>query len=258
MIIDRQTVNPLDLGRPSAPDPDNPPPGTIGIVTGELVRYAMFWRSLQSLVAPKGSSMAQAAGSELPSNRNGLAKAMSGDWLFCLDDDMVIPPNTLQKLLRTLYSGPYDVVSAFCLRRGQPYDALVYMDDPVLDPTGVRPWVPDDRTGVVEIKAGGLGGVLIRRRVFEALEQPYFRVGQVEAAHFHEDVEFFHRVRAAGFRCAVDLDCPVGHVTPMAVWPGRSPDGRFAVALVGHDGLMIPVDPEQLRRSTPQMGLIGL
>lgn len=232
-------------------------PGTVGVVTGELLRYAAFWRSLPGLVTPPGSAMIQSSGLDLPTNRNRVAEGMRGDWLLCLDDDLVLLPDTLTRLLAVLEGGVYDVVCAYSLRRQPPFDSLVYLEDPTLPPHP-RPWVPDGRTGVMEVAAAGLGGVLIHRRVFEALERPYFRVGQVEPDHYHEDVEFCRRVRAAGFRIAVDLDCPVGHMTPVAVWPGRSPSGGHAVGLVGHDGTLVPVDPAPLRDARPQPHLVGL
>lgn len=234
------------------------PAGTVGVVTGELLRYAAFWRSLSSLKSPPGSGLAQASGLDLPTNRNSLVAHMSGEWLFCLDDDVIVLPNTLLRLLDVLLQGDFDVVCAYSLRRQPPFNSLVYLEDPTVPPYP-REWVPDGRTGVMEIAAAGLGGVLIHRRVFDKLEPPYFRVGQVDPDHYHEDVEFCRRVRAAGFRIAVDLDTPIGHITPMVVWPGRDNTGNHAVALVGHDGTVVPVDPAPLREQpTRSPTLIGL
>lgn len=233
------------------------PPGTIAIVTGELLRYAMFWRSLAGLASPRGSTMAHAAGLDLPTNRNQVAEGLRGDWLFCLDDDLVLLPDTLTRLLAVLCSGPYDVVCAYSLRRQPPFDALVYLTDPTLPPHA-EPWIPDGRTGLLEVAAAGLGGVLIHRRVFDRLERPYFRVGQVQADHFHEDVEFCRRVREAGFRICVDLDTPVGHITPMAVWPARTAAGDHHVALIGHNGRLVTVDPGPLRSAPTHPSLVGL
>jgi hypothetical protein len=233
------------------------PAGTVGIVTGELLRYASFWRSLAGLDAPKGSAMVQSAGLDLAANRNQVAGQMRGDWLFCLDDDLVLLPDTLNRLLGVLVAGEFDVVCAYSLRRQPPFDALVYLDDPTVPPH-CPPWIPDGRTGVMEIAAAGLGGVLVHRRVFDRLDRPYFRVGQVDVDHFHEDVEFCRRVRRAGFRLCVNLDAPVGHVTPMVVWPARTPAGDHHVGLVGHDGRIVPVDPAPLRTAQPHPSLVGL
>lgn len=258
---ERRDAAPFDLAADLAARPFAPTgfaPGTIGIVTAELLRYAAFWRSVSSLRSPPGSAVAHSAGLDLPTNRNRLVEHMTGDWLFTLDDDLVLLPDTLMRLLAVLQAGPYDVVAAHSLQRSPPFPSLVFLDDPTVDP---RPplWVPDGRTGVMEIAACGLGGVLIHRRVFDALEKPYFRVGQVDPDHYHEDVEFCARVRRAGFRIAVDLDTPIGHVTPMALWPGRDPDGAPCAALVGAGGGMVPVDTAQLQRGmTTSPALIGL
>lgn len=230
--------------------------GTVGVITGELLRYSAFWRSVASLEKPPGSAFAQKSGLSIVENRNHLANDVHGDWLFCLDDDLVLPPNTLMRLLAVLERGPYDVVAAHSLRRNPPFDALVYLAD--VDAPDCRPWVPDGRTGVMEIASCGLGAVLIHKRVFDALEKPYFRMGQIHPEHFHEDVEFCQRARAAGFRICVDLDTPVGHVTPMAVWPARNQDGAHCVALAGVGGEIVPVDVDLLRdHLAVRPGLIG-
>jgi len=243
---------------PFAPaDQTTHPPGTIGVVTGELLRYAAFWRSLTGLASPPGTALVQSAGMDIATNRNRAAASMRGDWLFTLDDDLVLLPDTLTRLLAVLAQGVYDVVCAYSLRRQPPHDSLVYLADPTVPPHP-EPWIPDGRTGVMEIAAAGLGGVLISRRVFERLERPYFRVGQVAPDHLHEDVEFCRRVRAAGFRIAVDLDAPVGHITPTVVWPARTPAGGHHLALVGLDGRIAPVDPGPLRAAQPHPSLVGL
>ncbi len=222
-------------------------PGTVGTVTGDMLRYAAFWRSTMSLERPQGSISMMSSGLDLPTNRNNLAEGMRGDWLFCLDDDIVVTPTTLTRLLATMERGDWDIVAAFSLRRVPPFDSLVYVEDPL--EAECPPWVPDGRRGVMEIAACGMGGVLIHKRVFDALEKPYFRVGQVDPSHYHEDVEFCHRARLAGFRIAVDLDTPVGHVSPFAVWPARDPSGQQIVALAGPGGEVVPVDASLLRAS---------
>lgn len=259
VTAERRTLELIDIQSMGLPLTGTPTcPGTIGVVTGELLRYPAFWRSLQSLITPKGTAVAYSAGLDLPTNRNQLVEHMKGDWLFTLDDDAVLLPNTLVRLIDVLDRGEYDVVSAFALQRTPPFPSLVFLEDATQDP---RPtlWEPDGRRGVMEIAACGLPACIIHRRVFEKLEKPYFRVGQVDPDHFHEDVEFCHRVKAAGFRIAVDLDTPIGHVTPMAVWPARGPNDEQYAVLAGNGGAMVPTDLAQLRatmKASPQ--LVGL
>lgn len=233
----------------------------IGVVSSELGRYESFRRSMLGLEAPPGTRLATASSLTLPRNRNALVRellATEGEWLFALDDDLVLSRTCLTRLRRVMDEGGWDIVSAFTLRRQPPFDALVYLADPTTPPY-CDPWIPDGRTGVMEIAAGGLGGVLIHRRVFERLEPPYFRVGQIDPEHYQEDVEFFRRARLAGCRACVDLDTPLGHTTPMTVWPARDPDGRAMVALAGAGGEILPFDPDAYR-SDPRVNpaLIGL
>lgn len=237
-------------------------PGTIGVSTAEILRYAAFWRGLSSLKAPPGSGMVQAAGMSIAKNRNSIVENMlatGAHWAFFLDDDLVLQPNTLHKLLRHLpeNGGEHEIVCAFSLQRTPPFNALVYLDDPIT--TGCSMWVPDNSRGLLDIKAAGMGGVLVARSVFERLTAPYFRIGQVEMEHLHEDVEFFQRACRAGARCAVDLDTPIGHVTPMAIWPARDPSNHHVVVLGGHDGTAVTMDPQIIRESSPTIpGLVGM
>lgn len=237
------------------------PAGTIGIITAEITRYATFWKTLPDLKAPSGSRMVQSTGLSIAENREHLALNRSGEWLLTLDDDLVLLPSTLTRLLEVMFSSDdpdgWDIVCAYTLRRTPPFDALVYLTDP-LEPEGCDPWVPDRSKGVVEVAAGGLGAVLIRNRVFDRLERPWFRVGQVNPMQLHEDVDFFRRARLEGFRACVCLDAPVGHVTPMAVWPALDDRGTPTVALVGHDGGVVPVNRGTVRNLPRQPRLIGL
>lgn len=224
--------------------------GTVGVLSAEAGRYSAFWRSFNALRLPSGTRWVHAVGIHVAENRNALAEHAEGDWLFTVDDDVVLRPGTLLRLIATMERGGWDVVVAHALRRAPPYDSLVYLDDPL---AGAPPWRPDARSGQLEIRAAGLPAALIHRRVFAALERPYFRCGQVDKVHLHEDVDFFARVHAAGLRCCVDLDTPVGHLSTVAVWP--TAEGH--PALVGPTGEVVAVDRDQVERTEKQPTLAG-
>jgi hypothetical protein len=229
-------------------------PGTVGVVSGELMRYSEFIRSLHRLEMPNGTMLRHSCGLEVARNRNELARDVAGEWLFMVDDDQVLLPGTLKQLLGTLREGYFDVVAPLVLRRTPPWQTVAYLRDPQVDPT---PFEVGFHTGVVEVEAVGTGAILIHRRVFDKLEKPYFRVGQLRSEYMQEDVEFCKRVREAGFTIGVDTSCPVGHLTTMAVWPGRDAADKQLVALVGRNGTVVPVYPDDLQHSAIQPDLVA-
>lgn len=149
--------------------------------------------------------------------------------LLLLDDDAVVHPGTIQRLL----SWNKPVVSTLSVQRRAPYAPVAWRDhlgegqhrefDAL--PHGwlrnIRNWImahsemletraygtalvlkprPDD--ALVEVKAGSAHCVLINRDVFEAAPQTWFVPGE----------SFYEKVRAAGFSCYVDRSCVAGHV----------------------------------------------
>ena len=79
--------------------------------------------------------------------------------------------------------------------------------------------------GDAAVRAGTSGGMLIRRRVLEGMERPYF------AAELSHDVDFCVKAREAGFEVYCDLDLPMAHIacrcrtrspTPRVTRPSRS------------------------------------
>jgi len=106
-------------------------------------------------------------GSMITKQRNDLvehAKNMQADYVLMLDTDMVVPPDTLVRLL----SHQKDVVGATYNKRVPPYETLGKLKGPQ----------PSDD----ELRAGGLreaellpGGVLlIKMTVFDKIAWPYF------------------------------------------------------------------------------------
>jgi hypothetical protein len=63
---------------------------------------------------------------------------------------------------------------------------------------------------IVEVDCPGLGFTMLRRSVFEALENPWFFVTRqnIKACQLPY---FFRHARAKGFRFAVDTSAQVGH-----------------------------------------------
>ena len=215
----------------------------IGLTSGELARYAIFYDSLLHLTPPQDveTIVIQARGANLAENMNGIAEralAMQCDAVFHVEDDHVYAPDTLTRLL----SHDKAIVSGLYVGREPPFAPRVFSE---LSETGATPLaLTPFRRGLVEAEGVGAGCLLIRTDVFRALEPPYWRMGTMSP-----DLDFCLRARRAGVEIWADLDCPVGHVMTGAVWPMYQPDGTWASAFVQRGPEILSLWPAAQRAS---------
>jgi hypothetical protein len=209
--------------------------GVIGVVGADLARYGVFYDSLLMLAKPQGTALVPTHGASPAENRNIIteqALSLGAEWIFYLDDDQVLAPDTLLRLLRH----DKDVVSGLYVSREPPFIPHVY------DKEDERGWVmprllePNDG-GIHKVLATGAGCMLVKTRVFEKLEKPWWTIGQIVKDGWGDDVDFCRRVRAAGFEVWADLDALVGHSMHGTLWPTRGADGLWSTAfLYGNKG----------------------
>ncbi len=134
-------------------------------------------------------------------------------WAWIMGDDHTFAPDVVLRLL----DRDVDVVAPFCLNRLPP------MDPTIVDHTKER------MKYLEELPLGGLyklgrdetcgdAGLLIRRRVLEAIPAPWYdhRISGAVAA---EDQAFILRIKDAGFDVHVDLDVRIGHINPVVFEP---------------------------------------
>ncbi len=188
-----------------------------GDSTAELGRYAVFHDYFNLLDKPTGSVCTTTHGQSPAKARNLIIEAaMEHDCthILFLDDDMVFPPDTLNKLM----AHDLDVVSAYYLMRTYPHQGLIF---DYAEPNGKCKWyeVKPDEYGVREVVATGLGCVLFKLDVFKKIEPPYVRLGEIESDGWCDDIGLFKRLREAGVKIHLDLDCPVGHIANFIVTP---------------------------------------
>lgn len=194
--------------------------GCIGVACGDTGRYSAFAEALARLEKPPGTSIYFAKGSDRESSRNALVREMlkaEDEWMLFLDDDQIFAEDLLTRLL----ASGLDLIGGLYLRRDNPFSPVAYED--VL-PDGR--FVPLDLTMhaqdvVLPVRAVGTGAMLVRRRVFEDMEDPWFR-----RAELTEDMIF---CLECGYQAHVDLGARVGHMTTAAVWPSTTPDKEWAV-----------------------------
>jgi hypothetical protein len=88
--------------------------------------------------------------------------------------------------------------------------------------------------------------MLISRRVFEALEDPWFEMGKINPEYGSPDLWFAKKAVLAGFDIWLDMDHPIGHMSHMSVWPYQDPETnewkaemRYPDDVWGERGLVI-------------------
>jgi hypothetical protein len=73
-----------------------------------------------------------------------------------------------------------------------------------------------DSTGIEEVGSIGMGVMLIKRKVFEALTEPWFETPwrNDKRGYVGEDVFFCRKAQAAGFKIYIDHDVSkeIGHI----------------------------------------------
>jgi hypothetical protein len=198
--------------------------GLVGIISNDAARYSLFGSSAVRLRRPEGSHVEWLIGGDWCGARNQLVQqTLDGkyEWLWFMDDDHAFPPNLLERLLSHGDAIVYDdrifaidVVQPVCLERRWPFRPCQYAEtteDGKYAPIALK---ESPTEGLIELVAGGCAGMLIRRRVLETLEPPWF-----EYLDRSEDIAFCDRVKAAGFRLWCDLDAKLGHITTCTVWP---------------------------------------
>lgn len=197
--------------------------GCIAVTCAETGRYSMFSACLARLRKPEGTNLYFVTGSDREQGRNELVKAMldgGDDWLLFLDDDHVFEDDLLERLL----AHDVDIVGALYLRRDMPYTPICYESR-----IPVGKYVPikladHPKNALVKVDAVGTGGMLVRRRVFETMDDPWFKRGRMT-----EDMIFCSEVREL-FDIHCDLGTRMGHMTTTAVWPAVGKEDEWAIS----------------------------
>lgn len=147
----------------------------------------------------------------LIAGRNDLAKAFlatEAKWLLQCDDDMILPVDVVDRLLRR--ATPTRMVGGLCymLDRGQ--------EKPVMfDYVGkmITSWEPG---ALVDVGTTGGACLMIHRSVFERAPYPWFRMDGLGV--YDQDQGFIMNTQAHGTKVAVDTSFTVGHIKRRVLW----------------------------------------
>lgn len=113
-----------------------------------------------------------------------IARRAALDYIFFIDDDMLLPPDTFTKL----YEAQYDIIAAFNYIRGYPFKIMSFKYDlrcqtrRLVNVTDED--LPSSLGEVINVDAIGTAVCLIKTTVFDGVQQPYFLTG----THGTEDI----------------------------------------------------------------------
>lgn len=229
-------------------------PGAVGFIGGEIARYHSFTMCFSGLMIPVGTKPLSGIGYESAYNRNAVIRTAymveknstdgwKFEWVQIWDDDHVFPPNTLISLLDT----QADVVVPFYTQRQPPFRPCIYKREHEKGGWEIFDWTDlEGKSGLLPVAAAGAGGVVIRRRVLDALgDDNWFE----HEGNVGEDMAFFRKCLAAGFQPHVALDIPLGHTSPVEVWPNRNAAGNWGarVDLKGSPPVLVEYWHEKYR-----------
>lgn len=189
------------------------PPGTIGIISNELSRYTDFQVSVVQMSVPENTKMIWAKGVEIAAGLNNICRNMYGEWLAIFGDDHVFHSDIVLRLL----DDDKDIVAPLCSKRMAPFQLVSYR----LHPEGFIAigWDDIPTNTVFQVDGAGTAGMVIRKRVLDAIGDPWFEVGRTAKDHLGEDLWFCHRAREKGFEIWNDSRYSIGHITPAHIWP---------------------------------------
>jgi len=199
----------------------------VGISTAEMARRAAFYDYFNMLDKPIGTILTMAHGQSPARSRNMIIEqALLNDCshVLFIDDDTAFEPNLLTKLL----AHDKDIVTGFMQMRNYPHRPLIFGDRKD-DGSCFQYFPKDGEKGLIEIVNCGLGCVLIKTDVFRKMERPWVTLGELTKDDWCDDISFFNRAQKAGFKMYCDLDCLVGHMASLTVWP-KYIDGKWHTA----------------------------
>jgi GT2 family glycosyltransferase len=178
---------------------------------------------MDALKAPRGTAIARVNGPSVARNRNDvIARGLTvGEWVCYIDDDQPVHEDFLLSLL----SRDKDIIGALYSTKRPPFVPIVFKTETPDDEFTNCQWSDfRGKTGVYgPVVACGTGGMLIRRRVFDAIKPPWFN-----AMEFTDDLYFCRKARKHGFQIFVDLDAKIGHTSTHTVWPVTQ-NGEYGV-----------------------------
>jgi hypothetical protein len=127
-----------------------------------------------------------------------------------LDSDHIFERDLICQLARHFARPEIDIISALYFGRCKPHLPVVYVQDTNENPYTHYPLV-DVPNCLCEVDSVGFGAVMIKREVFDTMEDPWFHMTGRGGEHVGEDMSFCVHAKQAGFRIFLDGQYKLGH-----------------------------------------------
>jgi hypothetical protein len=205
------------------------------------------------VLRPKGTIIEMHAGLNVAATFNaGIRRMMANPdlrWAWIMGDDHEFDQTVLLRMLERRQ----DILVPLVVRRQPPFIPVLFKQRTPEAPVGQYPpfhWDELPPHGLLGPEDGlyvaGSAGMLVHRRVFAALSDPWFEVGQAGYDLINEDVYFCEKAQRAGFAVHADMDCQIDHWTPNSLRPIRTDEGKWTVAINLGCELQVALPPEFL------------
>lgn len=170
---------------------------TYGPIRHETAQCLLEARSFNEKNGLANIEYAMIPGTLVDKARNDAVRQMlkkGHGFVFFIDGDCTFPPNAILALIQTAYGTmPHaDIVGGWCPLRGE-------MALPTID-TGTGTWESHfPGSGVLEVMRTGGAFILAKRRVFEGLKDPWFRMRvPARPIDFMAEVDNWARIKFDG------------------------------------------------------------
>lgn len=177
---------------------------------------SQFAHSLASLQGVGDCAIAFQIGSLIYQSRNELAQRsvrMASDYTLWFDSDMVFPPDTHERLYKTMKETGADIVSGLYYRRTPPFSPVVVKELRVDEENHWTEMIEFDEIPSEPFEADGVGFgcVLMPTDLFIDIQQKYGDLF-TPINRMGEDLSFCWRAKSMGFNIVVDPRIELGHV----------------------------------------------
>lgn len=146
--------------------------------------------------------------------------------IFFVDDDQILPPDTLTRLL----AHDKDVITCNLISRVPPFHPFLF--DTAKENGEAHCLALEEQKGLIEVAACGCGGILIKTEVFEQVNWGIDEVIRTE------DLFLCRELRKKGIKIYCDLNALSGHICVSVVWPNKK-DGKWITNVVMNNDLRI-------------------
>jgi GT2 family glycosyltransferase len=144
------------------------------------------------------------------------------DYVMWIDSDIIFTPVDFEKLLShdvDIVSGLYLVKSGDDIQQLESNYACIGMNDKKIKKWEIDRYIEvgentpiqynfntDGPSGLIEVKGNGMGWMLIKKGVFEKIDNPFD-----SKISIHEDLSFQVKALEKGFKSYIDPSIKVGH-----------------------------------------------